>query len=86
MFLHVFLQYRTWLVALQILYCRIFSNIWSSPVERPETVKMLVTVTLDVRQWIERVAAADDRTLSSVVNRALRSQMAEREKREEAVR
>ncbi|MDI3561283.1 hypothetical protein [Bradyrhizobium sp. Arg816] len=51
--------------------------------ERSETVKMLISVTPEIRAWIEREAKSDDRTLSSVVSRALRSQMAVRLDREQ---
>jgi hypothetical protein len=63
-------------------------------VERAETIKMLISTTTEIRSWIEQQARTEDRTLSSVVNRALRTQMrgqrstanaAARKQREQAV-
>lgn len=46
--------------------------------ERPAVVKMLISIPADVRGWIEREAELDDRTMNSVVVRALRGRMQER--------
>jgi hypothetical protein len=54
--------------------------------EKPETTKMLISVTPDVRAWVEREAKTDDRTLSSVINRAIREKIAARQEREKTAR
>jgi len=45
--------------------------------ERPESAKMLVNIPAPIRAWMEREAERDDRTLNSVVVRALRKEMME---------
>jgi hypothetical protein len=52
--------------------------------ERTETVRMLVNIPAPIRTWMEQVAAADDRTLSSIVVRALREQMQQQAEKAEA--
>jgi hypothetical protein len=52
--------------------------------ERPESVRMLVNIPAPIRTWMEQVAESDDRTLNSIVVRALREQM--QQQAEKAVR
>lgn len=51
--------------------------------QRPELVKMLFSVPLDVRQWLEERAAADLAPMNSVAIVALRKVM-EAERRDRA--
>jgi hypothetical protein len=54
-------------------------------VERPEVVRMLIGVPVDIRDWIEREAEREERTLTSVIIRALRAARMDQERREKAV-
>jgi hypothetical protein len=52
--------------------------------EQPELVRMLISFPTDVREWVK--SRREDRTMTAVIIRAVRAQMAQQSERREQVR
>lgn len=50
--------------------------------EQPESVRMMISLPTDIREWVRQESQREDRTMNAVIMRAIKAQMLQAEQRE----